>query len=83
MYPLTQAFDVYGLLGYANTDSDYGHDEWDDGAFSWGIGAAYSFTENASLFVDYVSLYDDETEDSRGDLDVTVDTINFGVNYQF
>lgn len=83
MYPVTEAFDAYALLGYANTDSDYGHDEWDDGSFSWGIGGAYSFSENASVFVDYVSLYNDETDDSRGNLDVTVDTINFGVTYQF
>jgi len=48
-----------------------------------GIGGAYSFTENVSVFVDYVSLYNDESDDSRGNLDVTVDTINFGATYQF
>ena len=83
MYPVTEAVDVYGLLGYANTDSDFGDDAWDDGTFSWGIGAAFSFSENASVFVDYVSLYNDDSSDAFGDLEVTADTINFGVNYQF
>ena len=81
--PVSEAFDIYGLLGYANVDSDFGHDEWDDGTFSWGVGAAYSFSENASVFVDYVSLYNDDTENASGDLEVTVDTINFGLTYQF
>ena len=81
--PITEAFDVYALLGYANTDTSFSKDSWDDGAFSWGIGAAYSFSENVSLFVDYVSLYDDTSDDNRGNIDVTVDSINFGATYQF
>ena len=85
MYPVTQEFDVYALLGYANTDTSFNADEWDDGAFSWGIGADYSFSENTSVFVDYVSLYSDD-EDGPGPgngLEVDVYSMNFGVTYQF
>ncbi len=97
MYPVTDAFDVYALLGYASTDASidkkfayngyesYGTDSLD--GFSWGIGAAYSFTDNISVFVDYTSLYntDDTYVTDVGDvtLDSTIDTWNFGLNYQF
>ena len=91
MYPVTEDFDVYALLGYASTDmsADYLNVDTMDG-FSWGIGVAYSFTENISVFVDYVSLYDD-TNGYTTDLipsyvginDTTADTWNFGVTYKF
>ncbi len=89
MYPVTEAFDVYALLGYGNvTLSDNGGDWLDESGFQWGVGAAYSFTENLSVFVDYVRLYDDTSEDidkgwwgSRDD--ITVDTWNLGLTYKF
>ncbi len=87
MYPVTEEFDVYALLGYANTDTDTplfsDHDSWDDGAFSWGIGAAYSFTDNLALFVDYTLLYDDDEDIDDYNQETTVDTINFGLTYSF
>ena len=94
MYPVTDAFDIYALLGYADIDytESYGNFTQDYGVadgFSWGIGAAYSFTENFSIFVDYVALYDDSSDvvvDNLGGtvaVDTTVDTVNFGVSYQF
>ena len=100
MYPVTDAFDVYALLGYANNgyelsgisssghEDDFYTDEDTDG-FSWGIGAAYSFNDNFSIFVDYTVLYDDETdlniENNRGDLvlEHEIDSINVGVTYKF
>jgi len=87
MYPVTDAFDVYALLGYANTDTDFSdttiEDAWDESTFSWGLGAAYSFTDNVALFVDYVSLYNDEEEYTDGTEEFTTYTVNFGVTYQF
>ncbi len=91
MYPVTDDFDVYALLGYAS--SDYSADDVVidtlDG-FSWGLGAAYSFTENISLFVDYTRLYDTSTTYDSAfvpgqtyDVDTTIDTWNFGVTYKF
>ena len=96
MYPVTEAFDVYALLGYASTTADIDQGNWDyvtddvDG-FSWGLGVAYSFNNNVSIFADYVNLYDDADEYAgvdygllySGEHDRTIDTINVGVTYQF
>ena len=102
MYPVTDAFDIYALLGYASADFnmdgvDVGngyrqdlHSQDLDG-FSWGIGAAYSFSDSLAVFVDYVSIYDDSTDhiaytrtrDLAGTFDSEISTWNFGVTYQF
>lgn len=99
MYPVTDAFDIYALLGYGATDYQFdvvNSAGWsknfatdsDDG-FSWGLGAAYSFSDNLAVFVDYVSIYDDNkdylnaAEGIDANLDRTIDTWNFGVTYQF
>ncbi len=94
MYPVSDAFDIYALLGYADNgyelsaitvagDVDMNPDTDIDG-FSWGIGAAYNFSDNIAVFIDYTVLYDDET-DWHADLVVedVIDTINFGVTYQY
>ena len=96
MYPVTEAFDIYALLGYASTSADIDKGNWDyvtddvDG-FSWGLGVAYSFNENVSIFADYVSLYDDTKDYDgidygllwSGETETKIDTINLGVTYQF
>ena len=91
-YPVTEAFNIYALLGYANNDPQVDHagtttnfDSTD--GFSWGIGAAYAFTENLSVFVDYVDMYNDDNDytnigGSYND-DITLSTWNFGVTYNF
>ncbi len=92
MYPVTDAFDIYGLLGYGSASLDHAAFGKDVEGISWGVGAAYSFTNNISVFVDYVAF----TEDSLTDNAVTnivydhdtaydhsFDTVNFGLNYQF
>ena len=92
MYPVTESFDVYALLGYADSDytiSGAGYtfsaDAFD--GFSWGIGANYSFTERLAVFVDYVSLYDDDFTVVRNGVqnnaNLEIDSINFGVTYTF
>ncbi len=99
MYPVTDAFDVYALLGYGAADMTIdnlpGHAEYTtdsiDG-FSWGLGVAYSFNENVSIFADYVSIYDDTTSIDNGvwdgvvfssEVERKIDTVNIGVSYQF
>ncbi len=94
MYPVSDAFDIYALLGYASNGYELSaittrgevelNPDADIDGFSWGIGAAYSINDNVSVFVDYTVLYDDETE-WAADLVVedVIDTINFGVTYQF
>ena len=85
MYPVTDSFDVYALLGYANTDTDsyLDHDQWDDGQFSWGVGVAFSFTDNIGMFVDYTLLYDNDEDINLNNLETTVNAINFGLTYSF
>ena len=84
MYPVTDEFDVYGLLGYAYTDTDITKVD----GFSWGLGASYSFMDNVSMFVDYVSLYDDDdgfvnTLGENVNKDYTIETVNVGITYNF
>jgi opacity protein-like surface antigen len=88
MYPVTEEFDVYVLLGYGNvTLSGSGGDWFDEDGFHWGLGASYEFTDNLSVFVDYVNLYDDDASgqnlDSIGTLEYTIYTVNVGVTYKF
>jgi len=85
MYPVTDAFDIYALLGYAEVECECDGDTESigDGGLSWGIGAAYSFNDNVSLFVDYVSLYDDTETTGLFEEENTISTWNFGVTYQF
>ena len=98
MYPVTDAFDIYALLGYGSADSSISvpvayntrvdaHTDSKDG-FSWGLGVAYSFNDNVSVFIDYVNIYDDNDDYTtiHGDTietDDTIDTWNFGVSYKF
>jgi len=90
MYPVTPAFDVYALLGYAGVDATYdipnGGSITSDtvNGFSWGIGGEYTFSNNWSVFADYTSIIDGED----GNLDAirtedSLTTLNIGVNYQF
>ena len=92
MYPVTDAFDVYGLLGYGsaslNDSAKFGDDVE---GISWGVGAAYSFTESFSVFLDYVAFTEDTLSNNvvthafidDTQYDHEFDTINFGLNYQF
>jgi opacity protein-like surface antigen len=90
MYPVTDSFDVYALLGYGegsvnNVKDRSGTHDLDSDGFSWGIGAAYSFTENVSIFLDYVA-FDDNDFDFANETytyDHSMDTVNFGVTYKF
>ncbi len=92
MYPVTNEFSIYGLLGFSGVvvDGELGWDLLNENSFSWGIGASFDFTENIAAFVDYVSLYDD-TFDNYGYYsydyyspgDTSVNTINFGLSYKF
>ncbi|RLA70300.1 MAG: porin family protein [Epsilonproteobacteria bacterium] len=93
MYPVTDSFDIYGLLGYASVDADHAGTTLPDAnfdGFSWGIGAAYSFTENFAVFVDYTDFQDDDfvyttggAPRVTGTFEHEIDSINFGLTYQF
>ncbi|MCF6206853.1 MAG: porin family protein [Sulfurovum sp.] len=81
MYPVTDAFDVYALLGYGDTSPELNGagPTYDTDGFQWGLGASYDVTSNVAVFVDYVNLYDD----TNGGDDFTIDSWNFGVTYKF
>jgi len=75
IYPVTNAFDIYALVGYGQTsisaegtiDGDDLLDGIDadrsDSGFQWGIGAAYALSEHTSLFIDYSVMYNDSDFD--------------------
>ncbi|GEM_PF-228687 len=92
MYPVTEQFDIYALLGYGNVKLSDDAGEWlDENDFQWGIGASYEFTENLSIFLDYVRLLDEGGSSSvvlGSDIltytwDDTVYTVNVGLTYKF
>ncbi len=87
MYPVTNEFSIYGLLGFSGVyvDGEPGWDLLDESSFSWGIGASFDFTPNIAVFVDYVELYND-TFDSYyyySPQDTRVDSLNFGLSFKF
>jgi len=93
MYPVTDGFNIYALLGYASIDSTLdGDNNWEDGTdadgFSWGVGAEYAFNENVSIFVDYTVIYSDTIDDNvyngyQYSIDIDAAVIDFGVTYKF
>lgn len=92
MYPVTDALDIYALLGYGSASMngvviDGLTRDFDIDGFSWGIGAAYSFTDSFAVFVDYVDFQDDDISfrgiNTTGTFDHAFDSINLGLTYQF
>lgn len=84
MYPIGE-FSLYALLGYGEVmlDNLAGGDAV-EGGFQWGVGASYAFTEEISLFADYISLYDDTGFDYRAQTsDVDADAWTVGLSYNF
>lgn len=90
MYPVTEALDIYALLGWGEQNTVNHIYTPGDGSLSLGLGAAYSFTDNVSLFIDYVSIYDDTAIENSIDpfgneVDVEIHSTswNIGVTYNF
>ena len=89
------SFNLYGLLGYGSSEYDIALKSGDvtakstetiDG-FSWGLGAGYAINEDWGVYVDYVSLYDDNNQYPEFGQTVTyedtLDVVTVGVNYNF
>lgn len=83
MYPVTTTFTAYGLLGYGNVDYDFGGISSDDDSFQWGLGTSYTFDNNLVLYIDYLSMYDDDDTIGNVSTELTVDSWNFGFSYRF
>ena len=83
IYPVSDAFDIYALLGYATSDFS-GTSVGDLDGFSWGLGAAYNFNENWSVFIDWTELYDnDDTTVLGHNQDTSLDVTTFAFSYKF
>ncbi len=78
---------AYALLGYGEvelTNIPLGGVDRAEAGFQWGIGLTYEVNENLSLFVDYVTLYDDKGFNYRAtNSDIKVDALTVGVSYRF
>ena len=87
MYPVADGFDVYALLGYADSTVDYDvGTSWETDGFSWGLGAQYAVMDNILIFADYVSMSSEDSFEFNGqDIDADIDlyTFNIGVSYTF
>ncbi len=101
MYPVTEAFDIYAMLGYGSATFDQATtvhsgggvhlntESLDPSSFSWGLGLAYSFTENISIFADYIKVADEDfanpTQLPLGitDTKYELETYNIGIAYKF
>ena len=88
MYPVTPAFDIYALLGYAETDYSITNNvdviSGTPDGFSWGLGVSYEFSNNVAVYVDYISLYDDDTTNAQGwRVDEEIDVTTIGFSYRF
>ncbi len=93
MYPVSEAFNIYALLGYAGADlevdsANYTFKTDSVDGFSWGLGAEYKFSNAWGLFVDYVSVYDNDEDfildtGVDGNTEATISAFNLGVNYRF
>jgi len=84
IYPVGD-FSLYALLGYGGVmlDDLVNGDAYESG-FQWGLGASYAATDTISVFVDYVSLYDDTGFDYRAkNNDIKSDAWTLGVSYNF
>lgn len=84
MYPIAEALNIYGLLGYAAVNHSTIKLN-DVNGFSWGLGASYDITENIAVFADYISIYNDDKDLPGGVINKAyeIDTINVGISYNF
>jgi len=89
MYPVADNFDIYALLGYADTSVEYNTGSyWDTDGFSWGIGAQYEVMDNVLIFADYLNLgmpsdFDYDPANKNVDADIDIYTFNVGLSYKF
>lgn len=77
-YPFTEQFSAFGKIGMIFWDADAGGDisgseSGED--FSWGVGAAYDFTDNFAARIEYQGFEIEDTD--------TVDLISASVVFKF
>ena len=77
--PVTNDFSAYGLLGYSRGKVTVGPNSATDGGLSYGLGAEYMLTKNASVGLEWARLF----RGSVGGADYRVNGLSLGVGYKF
>jgi len=82
-FPVTENFDIYALLGYGKTECESLKDS--ENGFGWGIGASYNFGKRVQGKKDGFGVYVEYLRPLKktGNKDITIDTVNAGVQYNF
>jgi len=82
-YPVTEHLDIYALLGYGKTECETLKDSED--GFGWGVGASYNFGKRVEGKKDGFGVYVEYLRPLKktGNKDITIDTVNAGVQYNF
>ena len=85
MYPVTEEFTIYGLLGYGGVElGNLENGDANEEGFHWGLGVSYDIMDAVSVYIDYVKLYDGVGFDYRAKLeDINADAWTLGVSYTF
>ena len=71
MLPISEDFNLYGLLGYGHTkiDGDYARAAMDESGFSWGIGLEYDLSEKKDdriVDANYDREFDGQADQEKG-----------------
>lgn len=77
-------FTLYGLVGYGivTVDNDFVDDS--ENGLQWGLGGSLSVSDNYDIFVDYVSLYNDDGGfGTPSDYNIDIEAFTFGIVYKF
>jgi opacity protein-like surface antigen len=85
-YPISNNFNVYGLLGFGVVNLDKYHGSNVDvskASFQWGAGVNYNINDRWAVFADYTSLANNIKGTFLNSKKVDVDSINVGVIYKF
>ena len=80
-------FKAYALLGYGEvklTNIPQNSVDRAEAGFQWGVGVAYDFSKNISLFLDYTTMYEGKGFDYIAvNRNIKADAITFGMTYTF
>ena len=82
-YPVTEHFDIYALLGYGKTECESLKDS--ENGFGWGVGASYNFGKRVQGKKKGVGVYVEYLRPLKktGNKNITIDTVNAGLQYNF
>ncbi len=82
-YPITEAIDIYALLGYGKTECETL--KGSQKGFAWGIGANYTFNKRVENKKDGFGVYLEYLRPLKktGNKNITIDMVNAGIQYNW